>query len=353
MKSTLALLLTISISTIAFTGCNHTEKTPICGESLIHTTDEQVQSPEPNPASDFQYHTNSEQTGVFIEKYIGLSEHVIIPSHIDNLPVLSLKGVSDERAPTAIAEGVFEGQNIQTVMIPETVKIIGYKCFKDCLSLKTITIASNSSLANIIGSSFENCLKIEEIDMSSTQIKEIGSLSFRGCANLKTVIFSNTLEKIQEKAFYECSSLLEVDFPETLTDIKGGAFAFCTSLKKIAIPAKLNLTSLNEPIFHNIPNIKTVIFKEGRESITGYAFIQTDADVEMIVPSSVRNISPLPFFFNPPAQIILTFLGNAPAIVEDKDVSWLEDATICYNPKTTGWESFLWKDKCEMQPSKN
>ena len=89
--------------------------------------------------------------------------------------------------------------------------------------------------------------------------------------------------------------------------------------------------------------------KEGREEITGYALFQTNASVEVIIPSSVKSISPLPFLFNPPAQIILTFLGDAPTIVEDKDVSWIEDATVRYDPKTTGWESFAWKDKCEMQ----
>ena len=86
---------------------------------------------------------------------------------------------------------------------------------------------------------------------------------------------------------------------------------------------------------------KLAAFKEG--------LFQTNASVEVIIPSSVKSISPLPFLFNPPAQIILTFLGDAPTIVEEKDVSWLEDATVRYDPKTTGWDSFAWKDKCEMQ----
>lgn len=350
MRKILVLLLAVSLLAISFSGCNNSEE-PSINENSSNTTGEQSQPTEPNPASDFEYEINSTQTGVLINKYIGASEHVVIPSHIDNLPVLSLKGVADVQRPSAIAEGAFEKQNIQTVAIPKTVKVVGYKCFKDCQSLISVSIAQDSSLTNINGSAFENCAQIEEIDIGLTHVKEIGSLAFRGCTNLKSVVFSTTLETIKEKAFYECSSLLEVDFPESLTDIEGGAFAFCASLKKIEIPTKLNLTSLSEAIFHDVPNIETVIFKEGRESITGYALIQTSANIQIVVPSSVKRFSPLPFLFNPPAKTTIKFLGNAPTIVEDKDVSWVNDVIIRHNPETAGWESFAWKDKCEIQPS--
>ena len=303
-----------------------------------------------NSNSDFEYQTNSSQTGILINKYIGSSEHVVIPSHIDGLPVLSLKGVPHNQQSTAIAEGTFEGKAVKTVVIPETVTVIGYKCFKDCRELKSLTIASNSSLTDIRGRSFENCTKIEEIDLSSTQVKAIGSSAFRGCANLKSISFSNTLEKIQEKAFYECSSLLEVNFPESLTDVKGGAFAYCTSLKKIEIPTKLNLTSLDESIFHNVPALKQITFKEGREEITGYALLQTDESVEIVVPRSVKRFSPLPFLINPSAHITITFLGDAPEIVENNNPNWFGNPIVYYNPNTTGWETFVWKDKYEIKP---
>ena len=351
MRKFIVLLLVVTLLLVAFSGCNNSKKTPINNESTNNVAGEQNQPAEPNPASDFEYETNSTQTGILINKYIGSSEHVLIPSYINDLPVLSLRGRAYAQQPTAIEEGAFEGTEIQTVVIPDTVKVIGYKCFKDCQNLLFVTISLNSSLTNINSSAFENCTKLEKLDISSTQVKEIGTIAFRGCTSLRNIVFSNKLEQIGEKAFYENSSLLEVDFPESLTDIKGGAFAYCISLKKITIPTKLNLTSLDESIFRNVPNMEQIVFKEGRESILGYALINTDADVEIVIPSSVKNISPLPFHFNPPAQITLTFLGDAPTILEDKDVSWLDSAIIRYNPETTGWESFVWKDKVEMKQS--
>lgn len=349
MRKHLALLLILTLLIVSIVGCSSLEGTSDYEKGTSGMTLDPSHPTTPNPASDFEYSMNSTQTGILINKYIGSSEHVVIPSHIDDLPVVSLKGVPDKQVSTATAEGVFEGRNVVTVVIPKTIKVIGFRCFKNCIDLKNITIASDSSLVEIHGSSFENCLNLEGIDLSSTQVKDIGSSAFRGCTNLINVVFSSALESIQEKAFCECSSLLEVNFPESLTIIKGGAFASCTSLKKIEVPTKLNLTSLNESIFYDVPSIESIIFKEGRVSITGYALIQTDANVEIIVPASTKDFSPLPFLFNHPAQIVITFLGDAPAIVEDKDV-WLEDLTIRYNPENAGWESFIWKDKYEMQP---
>lgn len=320
MKKILVLLLSISMLLISFSGCD--------------------KQPEPNPASDFEYEIDDSQAGIVINKYIGSSKHVIIPSHIDNLPVLFLNGA-------------FEGSNIQSVVIPETVKSIGDGAFNNCGELVQVTFSTNSNLTYITSFAFANCVKLEKIDFSSTQLKGIDMVAFRGCKNLKEVTFSNTLEEIREHAFYECSALVEVDFPESLTDVEGGAFAYCTSLKRVVIPTKLDLISVNESIFHNVPSLEQIVFKEGRAEITGYALFLTDASVEIIVPSGVKYISPLPFLFNPPAQIIFTFEGDAPTIVEDKDVAWLNDAIIRYNPETTGWESFAWKDRCKMQPSQN
>ena len=349
MRKILVLLLAVSLLAVSFSGCNNSEKPPINDESTNNTTDDQSQPTEPNPATDFEYQTNSSQTGILINKYIGSSEHVIIPSHIDNLPVLSLKGIPDAQQPTAITKGVFEGSNVQSIVIPETIKVIGYATFNNCKELTQVTISTNSNLTYINGAAFANCVKLEKIDLSSTQVKGIDAFAFRGCTNLKEVTFSNTLVEIREKAFYECSALLEVDFPQSLTKIAGGAFAYCTSLKRVAIPTRLDLTSLDEAIFHNVPALEQVIFKEGREEITGYALFQTDASIEIIVPESVKRFSPLPFLINPSTHITITFLGDAPEIVDD-DTDWFGNPVVNYDQTTNGWDEFSWNGKYTVKP---
>ena len=357
-------LMLVGILLIYFSGCNNltsnqlsNSTTEVITEPNMMTETETESSPsmemeteiEPNLALDFQYETNSNQTGIVINKYIGKKQDVVIPSYIENLPVVSLKGIPDEYYTTAISEGVFQGSNIKTVVIPKTVRSIGYAAFRDCKELTTITLLSDSSLTNISGKAFANCVKLEKIDLSSTQVKIIDPLAFQGCTNLKEIAFSETLEEIRAKAFYECFSLLEINFPNSLTKIEGGAFAYCTNLQHVSIPKSMKLTSFDEAIFHNVGALKQIIFEEGRESIIGYALFQTDANVEIIVPKGVKKFSPLTFLINPTATISITFLGDAPEIVED-DTDWFGNPTIYYDPEATGWDTFSWKEKFEMKP---
>ena len=93
MNKILVLLLSISMLLILFSGCGNFKENSTTNESTSSTTDEQNQPIEPSPASDFEYQINSPQTGILINKYIGTSEHVIIPSYIDDLPVLSLREI--------------------------------------------------------------------------------------------------------------------------------------------------------------------------------------------------------------------------------------------------------------------
>ena len=351
MRKIICLILTLFMVLSLFVSCNDTADEPQnTTENMTEkTTESTTMDLDSNSASDFEYEINSDKTGILINKYVGSSVNVVIPSYIENLPVVSIKGLPDETYPTAIATGTFEGSNIRTVLIPETVKGIGARAFKDCGELTTVTISPNSNLTQINGRAFEKCVKLEKIDFSKTQLKKIGTLAFSGCIALKEVIFSDTLESIKERAFYECSALLEVDFPESLTIIEGGGFAYCTSLKYIEFPTKLDLTSLGESIFHDVPALERVVFKEGREDITGYALIQTDASIEVVVPKTVMRFSPLPFLVPSSTNIKINFLGNAPEIVEYNDPDWFENATIYYDSETTGWETFIWKDKLEIK----
>lgn len=304
---------------------------------------------EPNPASDFEYAANSEQTGILINKYIGTGENVVIPSEIDGLPVVSLRGVPSESYPGSVEEGAFAGTNVKTVVIPETVTTIGRSAFADCKELTHVTFSGNSGLTYIGELAFAGCVGLEKIDLSATQVKLIGAYALRGCTNLKEITFSNTLEEIRERAFYECSALSEVNLPESLTKVEGSAFAFCTSLKRVTVPTKLDLHFLTESMLNNVPALEQIVFREGRDEITGYAMVQTDASVEIVVPASIRKFSPVLFLINPSTPITITFSGDAPEIVDD-DTDWFGDPTIYYDPKTDGWDTFAWNERFDVKP---
>ena len=334
MKKIVTLIFVI-IMLLLLSGCNNND-----GDSDLKA----------NPASDFEYTLNSDQSGILINKYVGTSENVVVPSEIDGLPVLALRGVPNEDYPTTVKEGVFAESNIKTVVIPATVKSIGGMAFADCRELSKVTVLPNSDLISIIRAAFGGCVKLEKLDLSDTKLELISTIAFMGCTNLTEIKFPDTLKEIGEKAFYECSALKEVDLPRNLTKIKDGAFGYCTSLERIVIPPELNIYCVgDEPMFHNAPSLKQIVFEDGREEINGYALVQTDASVEITVPESVKEFSPATLLIASTTPINLIFKGDAPKVTEDA-WNWFGVPTVYYDPDTNGWENSEWDEHCTLKP---
>lgn len=89
-----------------------------------------------NPASDFKYDLADDNVSVIITYYKGNAKNVVIPSSIEGLPVSTL------------GAGVFhQNDNIESVVMPDTIKLIGedgYKgCFRSCSNLKSVVISKN------------------------------------------------------------------------------------------------------------------------------------------------------------------------------------------------------------------
>lgn len=74
-----------------------------------------------------------------------------------------------------------------TIIIPETVKIIGDEAFRDCKSLRSIIIPDG--------------------------VKKIGFSAFRNCNQFQSVTLPKNLSTIGEAAFKSCRELTEVNIP--------------------------------------------------------------------------------------------------------------------------------------------
>lgn len=308
MKKTIALLILTVLLLSMLAGCD-------------------MGADKPNPASDFEYSVNPAQNGILISKYIGTSENVVIPAEIEGLPVVSVRGVSPEGNEYAVEAGAFEGTNVKTVVVPKTVIAIGYLAFKDCKELTGITFADGSRLTKIGGSAFE------------------------GCTALKEIALPNTVTEIQARAFYGCSALTEVDLPDELTKIGGSAFTECAALKKITIPAKLDLYFINtgDSPLTLVPSLEQIVFEEGREEVRGYALVNGSLDIKITVPGSVKKFSSYLFLVGRDAKTEIAFMGDAPEIVEEGNGNF-GVSVIYYDPDTSGWDTFAWKDLYEMKP---
>ena len=347
MRKIFCLFLIFMLVFAAFTGCKQNEAPGNAAtEGTVATdnpnTETSPSTPIESPAADFQYEVSQDGKYVYINQYVGTSETVVIPSKIDGLPVISLKGVFEN---DMVKQGVFEGSNIKSVTIPESVTAIGLCAFKDCAELTQVTVSGN--LNRILSNTFRNCVKLESIDFSRTKLKTISTSAFYGCTGLSEIKFSNELTEIEQGAFYDCTALLELDFPDSLEKIGNSAFKNCTSLKTVVIPEKLKLISLSASSFYNVPSLEKIIFKEGRKEINGYAFFSITSNPEITIPKSVEKFSPYPFFIYGGAKIV--FLGNCPEIVEKTD--FYGNPTIYYDPSTDGWDTCAWKDQYPLLPT--
>lgn len=196
-----------------------------------------VEAQKANPPSDFDYDLNKEGTGVIIEKYKGKATDVIIPSVIEDFPVVTL-GVK-----------VFCESSIVSVVIPDSVTGISYEAFRGCKSLQKITLPK--SLVYIGQECFAYCSLLKEITLpeglekiyrEAFQYSGLESVSipnsvlvieyeaFKGCGNLKTVNIGNGVQVIGRYAFGSCSALTTVTIGNGVKSIDGGAFANCSSL---------------------------------------------------------------------------------------------------------------------------
>ena len=321
MKKIFALFLLCSLLLLSFIACdrnaneNNENETSENGKDTngdSTDTDDTTETLKETPASDFEYTVSSSGKSVFITKHIGNSEEVVIPSEIEDLPVIQIKS------------NAFENSSVKNVVLPKTVTGIG-GAFKNCTSLSSVTLPQDSELYIIGQSAFENCTSLKTINLEVAE-------------KLKT---------IEGKAFSNCSSIEEISLPKNLEEVGKFAFEKCTSLKNITIPSNLSMKSYDAPRFHELSSLEKIIFEEGREDINAYAFFGINSEAEIIIPKSVKTFESDTFFIYAPTKF--TFLGDCP----ENELTFFageQPITICYDPDADGWDTCVWKDKYTFVP---
>lgn len=87
-----------------------------------------------------------ENGGVTVTAYLGSAKEVVLPTHIDGLPV------------RAVFDRAFSGNvSVTSVTVPEGVESIGWFAFSGCASLKSVSLPS--SIQAISYGAFDNCHK--------------------------------------------------------------------------------------------------------------------------------------------------------------------------------------------------
>ncbi len=183
---------------------------------------------------------------------------------------LSLAGdVNKDGEVIGLGKNIFKGCSaLETVVVPNGCKIIGYGMFEDCTSLTTIALPD--SIEGIADHAFDGCSALEDIIVPDSAVA-VGDYAFYGCSAAKTAYIGHNAEFMGEYAFGKCTSLEEVTFTSEFDAISEWMFYGCTSLKTI------------------------VDFPEGVKLIGAHAFENCAALDNVVVPNTVTSIGEAAF----------------------------------------------------------
>lgn len=137
-----------------------------------------------------------------IEKPVELAEGNAVFKVVDNVLFTSdmktlvryfsdRKTVKSYEIPSSVetlADTSFEKARLEEVIIGKNVKNIGFRAFRSCLMLKTVTFAEGNSLEEFDKiQAFYNCPKLESIDLPDS-CTSVTNDTFRDCPNLRTIV---------------------------------------------------------------------------------------------------------------------------------------------------------------------
>lgn len=278
---------------------------------------------------DYEYALRDDGTAE-IRDYFGKAKNLTIPSRLKEYTVskLAIYSLSEcenletviiPDSVTAIADGVFSGcVSLKKVEIPDTVTVIGAWCFADCFSLESIVIPKG--VTKITHNAFSRCNKLSSIKVSGDNKKydsrnncnavieintntllfgcknsvipdtvtSIGADAFSCCYGLRTIKIPSSVKSIGENAFMMCNSLESIVIPDSVENVDEWAFSECTSLTNIKLSNKLS--TISGWMFANCNSLSAITIPDSVKEIATSAFVECSSLTKITIPNSVTAI---------------------------------------------------------------
>jgi len=222
----LAVVLVVTVIAIAASGGDSAGKSGGDSDSKRGGASSSGSSAKEIPISDLKYVLTKDGKGVRITSYEGGSGYgnLIIPSTIEGYPVVEI-GYYEVGDWDNFGISVFVG--FESLVIPESVKVIGDLAFANC-SAASIVIPNSVTL--------------------------IGYGAFGGMRNLTSVVLPDGLKVLPESLFQECEKLSKVTLPASLEEIQHSAFFLCGELNELIIPDSIQKVRFSSTFAANDPD---------------------------------------------------------------------------------------------------
>ena len=119
-------------------------------------------------------------------------------------------------------------------------------------------------------------------------VKSIGSEAFHSCLFMENIFIPPSVEAIGSQAFWENQSLKSIHFSEGLQRIADNCFVWCNQLETIVLPS--TITDLSYGAFTECYGLKEVIISEGITDLGRITFESDTALERVYLPSTLQSI---------------------------------------------------------------
>ena len=211
-------------------------------------------------------------------------------SYVDNWIIACDKDVAVEirQGTVGIAAYVFSEYQLSNLILPSSLRYIGYGAFSSNTNLDTIKFEGEINLQYIGCSAFLGCDRISKVyiyDLEGWCNIEFGDMQSNplyGADNLylndvlvTDLVIPEGVTQIHNHAFPFYTKLERIILPSTVESIGLQAFYRCESLKRIVIPS--SVTSIGSEAFYNCSDLIIVYFT-GTESEWNQISINTTSN---------------------------------------------------------------------------
>ncbi len=186
--------------------------------------------------------SGKQQSELVIPQTIGGNNVTSIGYNIDNASALSLS--------------VFSSENLQRIIIPNTVDSIGSFAFYGSTALKEVIFEGNS-LVSLGTGAFANCPSLTEFDLPDS-VTSIGRYCFAGIAI--TDSDQNNIEFVGENTWSTLNKWTKTE----------------TVFSAINITQNSNLTTINDYAFFNLQNFSSITLPKHLSSVNYRAFANSN-----------------------------------------------------------------------------
>lgn len=197
---------------------------------------------------------------------------------------------------TELSPGVFAGNGVRKVIVPDAVEKISHFAFLKNTRLDSVVInAAASKLTQIEPSAFYGCTALSSCPLPET-IQEVGAYAFYGCSSLKETQIPAQATKINPYQYYNCSSLTETTIPTTVTEIGPYAFYGCSKMTTYHVGKESQIKHIGFRAFYNNQKLTEFIFPDGLEDIGSQAFRDCRLITQVEIPEGITAIKDSTFF---------------------------------------------------------